>query len=493
VVSQEGLGRRVDRTNDIRVIQEQNPWLDRGLIPEELAPKSERPIVDAMTARIWEDDPHRFHLILGPRRVGKTTVMYQVVRRLLAAGVSAGSLCWIRLDHPGLMEVPLGDLCRSIIESCRADRDQPLYLFLDELTYARGWDLWLKTFYDERWPVRILGTSSATAVLRERRLESGVGRWEEHYLGPYLLDECLGLTGSATEVEVEETLRKTLEGTVAVPPAERDAIDAGRRRLLLTGGFPELLRSTGGPGDESSIVLRSQRTLRSDAVERAIYKDVPQAFDVRSPMELERLLYTLAGQLGGIASPQKIGRGLELSPPTVDRYLSYLERAFLVFRLPSYAGSEGGRQKRGRKVYFTDSAVRNAALQRGLAFLASASEMGLLLENMAAAHLWVLGEQTGARIYYWRDGEDEVDLVYDHPTEPLAFEVALRGEHSREGLRALTRQFPRFLGRCYLVADDVLLPRPASPERIGELPLNSFLLAVGRQAEWGLRRRLGAH
>ncbi len=58
-----------------------------------------------------------------------------------------------------------------------ADPGEPAFVFLDELTYARDWDLWLKTFHDERWPLRIAGSSSSTAALRERRLESGVGQF----------------------------------------------------------------------------------------------------------------------------------------------------------------------------------------------------------------------------------------------------------------------------------------------------------------------------
>jgi uncharacterized protein len=54
-----------------------------------------------------------------------------------------------------------------------------------------------------------------------------------------------------------------------------------------------------------------------------------------------------------------------LSQPTLDRYVSYLEQTFLVFRLTNYSGNESSIQKRGRKTYFHDGAVRNAALQRG--------------------------------------------------------------------------------------------------------------------------------
>lgn len=233
---------------------------------------------------------------------------------------------------------------------------------------------------------RIAGSSSSTAALRERRLESGVGRWEEQYLAPYLFGEFLDLAGCDASIPVEATLGATI---AAALKARFDVamLPALRRRLLLTGGFPELLAAGAGPGeaDEVSTLLRSQQALRSDAVERAIYKDIPQAFGIDNPMMLERLLYTLAGQVTGLLSPQRLCQELDgLSQPTFDRYLSYLERAFLVFTLPNYSGREGAVQRRGRRLYFVDGAVRNAALQRGVGPLTDAEEMGLLYENLVA-------------------------------------------------------------------------------------------------------------
>ena len=229
--------------------------------------------------------------------------------------------------------------------------------------------------------------------------------------------------------------------------------------------------------------------LRADAVDRAIYKDIPQSFGLDNPMALERLLYVLAAQVCGVLSPSKIAGELGLSQPTVDRYLTYLTQAFLVFTLPNYSGNEQTVQRRGRKVYFVDGAVRNAALQRGLAPLDDPAEMGLLLENAVAAALHGLAQHTGVRLYHWREGADEVDIVLDTPRGPLAFEVASSPTHSRRGLRALVARYPRFGGRCYLVAPGVpVLLSERAPDGIGTLPLDVLLLAAGAQSAAALAR-----
>jgi len=475
----------------LRIFREQNPWQQTGQVPDALARQVERPLAKLLPGRLIRDRPRRYQLILGPRRVGKTTSMYQAVKKMLERGVDRSRLWWLRLDHPLLMDFPLGGLCSHVIREGRATPEAPAYLFLDELTYADKWDLWLKTFYDEGWPIRVVGTSSSTAALKGRMLESGVGRWEEQYLAPYLFPEYLDLIGRGVAIPVEATLTGTIvaciDGGLRV-----DTLAEPRRRFLLTGGFPELLIARQDMEDEASALLQSQRILRNDAVERAIYKDIPQVFGVDDPKQLERVLYTLAGQVSGLFSPAGICQSLGgLSQPTIDRYLSYLERAFLVFTLSNYSGSEASVQKRGRKLYFVDGAIRNAALQRGLGPLTDPPEMGLLTENMVAGHLRALGEVGQVRLYFWREGKEEVDLIYDHPDEPLAFEIGTSTGHHRRGLKTFEARYPRFRGRCYYVAPEVYARRPdETGDGIGTLPIDLFLLAVGGQVGRELARRL---
>ena len=249
-----------------------------------------------------------------------------------------------------------------------------------------------------------------------------------------------------------------------------------RRRFTITGGFPELLLQK-DQGDEASQLFRSQRILRTDAIEKAIYKDIPQAFQVLEPAKLERLLYALAGQITGIFSPATIAADLRLTEPTIDKYVKYFERAFLVFMLPTYAPSEEKVQRRGRKLYFIDGAVRNAALLRGLAPLEDTKEMGL-------------SQQSGVRLYHWRQKGAEVDLVFDHPEEPLAFEITAAEKHNLKGLNELIDRFPKFRGSCYLVSADSHFEHPTlnSP---GRIPFEMFLAAVGMQTQKSLESRIG--
>ena len=505
-----------------RVYNEQNPWHPSGAVPTALAPATERYLAQVLWKRLLQDAPRRHQVILGPRRVGKTTVLYQTVRHLIAHGVAPGRIWWLRMDHPLLLQASLGDLARSLLNGSGATVERPLYLMLDEIVYAGDWNLWLKTFYDEGWPVRIAATSSSTTALRRQRHESGVGRWEEHLLLPCRLDEYLGLASIPNTPAVrvhgphtpEPAVGNTLGDTLAALPTGRSPlafVETYRVLLMSVGGFPELLLRTFAPGshavdddddrgridihdplDVENHILESQRVLRSDAVERAVYKDIPQAAGVDNPMMLERLLYVLAGQVTGLLSPTGIGQQLGIKQPTFDRYLSYLEQAYLVFTLTNYSGSESAVQRRGRKLYFVDSAVRNAALHRGLAPLNDPVEQGTLLENLVAATVNALAAHAGVRLHYWRDGNSEVDLIYDDPQQPLAFEIASSPNHSLRGLEALVERDYRFYGHSYLVAPQAAVIQPETDRRgIGMLPLDTFLLTVGAQAHQAMLTRLG--
>ncbi|WP_419946389.1 ATP-binding protein [Candidatus Poriferisodalis sp.] len=485
-----------------RIYREQNPWHSASGLPAALAPGTERTLATVLWRKLVSDTPTQHQIVLGPRRVGKTTVLYQTVRRLLDSGVAPGNIWWLRMDHPLLLKSTLGDLVRAIVEGSQATAADPLFLMLDEIVYAENWDLWLKTFHDDHWPVRVAATSSSSAALRKQRHESGIGRWEEHHLMPCLLDEAhLLLSGvesaSLSQAPTDRALAGTLASWPTAPSLGNRAAEL-REILIMVGGYPQLLMHRGPGGSAASLpdienwVLESQRVLRSDAVERAVYKDIPQATGIDSPATLERLLYMLAAAITGIMSPKNLSQDLGISQPTLDRYLTHLEQAYLVFTLTNYSGSEPAIQRRGRKLYFWDSAVRNAALQRGLAPLTDPVERGTLLENLVTASVKSLAVHAGIRLHYWREGNSEVDLIYDDPRQPLAIEIASSPDHHRRGLAALVERHPRFHGHSYLVAPGAdVVPASREISGLGTFPLDAFLLAIGDQARLAMLTRLG--
>jgi len=483
---------RPSKEDYLAALADQNPWHELGSVPSSLAFFQRRSLPDKLS-RALTGEPQRFQVVLGPRRVGKTVGMHQAIQALIEHGVQPNRLWFLKLDHPLLMDYELNGWAKALISNYGASAENPLYLFLDEINYSPKWDRWLKTFYDERWPLRIVATSSFTAALRDRSVESGIGRWTDQYLMPYSFDEYLGLRGiPSPQVEIGSDLFETIRSaTRAVPPDK--SLTATRDIYLLVGGFPELLLA--GDKDEplEVAVIRSQQVLRSEAVQRVAGMDIPQVFDIKSPQVLERLVYILAGQMCGLMNVSSLADSLEMSRQTVNQYISYLERAYLVFALPNYSTSEEKIQRQGRKIYFVDGAVRNAALQRGLTPIRDLGERGFLIENAAAAQLFSMSMQTGMRVYHWRNKGDEVDLVYEDTSGPIAFEISSSAKHSLSGMRALHRRYPRFRGRSFLVSPEIRAPTMPDddPNGIGRITLDQFLIAVGRFTDHSLATRLG--
>lgn len=479
----------------LEALQDQNPWQRLNRVPGTLAWPVRRPIADHLWETLLSPPPSRYQVVLGPRRVGKTVAMYQTIQRLMDKGIPANRLWFLRLDHPLLMHYELNGWAKALIRRFDGTNENPLYLFLDEVNYSRNWDKWLKSFHDEQWPLRIVATSSAAASLQNRTVESGIGRWSEQFLMPYSFQEYLVLSGKEAALAPPQSpdLFGALLETIAAGPDTR-LMESDLRVFLLIGGFPELIRNIDDDNYEKLVdsLLRSQQVLRSEAVQRVAGMDIPQVFDIRQPLTLERLVYVLANQICQQASTSSLSRDLEIARPTVENYINYLEKSYLLFTAPNYSRSEAAVQRRGKKVYFVDGAVRNAALQRGVAPLSDSREMGFLLENAVATHLYALSKQSDGRLYYWRDNQVEVDFVYTGGGPPIAFEVA-KSQHNLRGLHQIQQRFPETKGRCFLVTaeSNTYEPPEAATDGIGRIPMTAFLLTMGHLTNRALRLRLG--
>ena len=482
-------------------IHEQNPWQFGMGVPSELAPRKERRIVPFLSRWLLETRPRHIQVILGPRRVGKTVALYQIIRNLLAEGIDPSRVFFLRFDRPDIATYSLGDIARHVIQASSATTTEPAYLMLDEVIDMEAWDRWLKTFYDENWPLRILATASSRLGLKMGQLESGIDRWQEQSLLPCRILECIELLDVEAElryeISVEPTLEKTLKGLLHQDSLVHD-LGIYRNLLLSVGGFPGQLTSHIKSGQLplastfEAISFPYHIQLYENIVEKTAYIDIPKYSGIRNPEKLERILYVLAGQMAQLLSPQAIGKNIKISEATINNYLNFLELASMVVLLPNYSPSEAKTQRRGRKIYFIDTALRNAILRRNVSLSSDPTEYGHVIENLVVSSLQSLAEQTRFRLYYWRNGKHEVDVIYDDVNGPLAFEVGLSSNHSLSGLSALIEKYSKFHGNSYLVSPQPdFIAAQTSPNGIGKLPLDLFLLAVDLQASHALKRRFG--
>lgn len=131
--------------------------------------------------------PSRHQVISGPRRVGKTTLLQQLALRLIEeAQISPKMVVYISMDEIALTDQPFDVVLEKIIKITEATLNNPVFLLADEIGYSKHWDRVLKISFDdpERYPARMVATSSSAVEIARGVQESGAGRWVHHFLFP---------------------------------------------------------------------------------------------------------------------------------------------------------------------------------------------------------------------------------------------------------------------------------------------------------------------
>ena len=163
------------KENILKVLRSFNPWWISGRgNPVLLKPYKRFAYYEALK-RLEETAIKRTVVLTGTRRVGKTTIQYQLIDHLLQSGISPEKIVFISLDHPMLKLAGLNDVLECYHENVYAKQD--VYYFFDEIQYATDWNAWLKTIYDTQPETKVVATGSASPALIRGSTESGAGRW----------------------------------------------------------------------------------------------------------------------------------------------------------------------------------------------------------------------------------------------------------------------------------------------------------------------------
>ncbi|MBC2724847.1 MAG: AAA family ATPase, partial [Desulfosporosinus sp.] len=163
----------------IKTFLRQNVWWSTKKVPIELKQEFIRPKVNEILEYLELD---RIIILLGARRVGKTTIMHQLIDRLIMKNINPENILYLRLDDPIINKFPLTE----IIETYRHYKmpDSTIYLLLDEVQHMPEWDLWLKTVFDQKENIKIIASGSA-AVQLKKQSESLYGRSLEFMIHPF--------------------------------------------------------------------------------------------------------------------------------------------------------------------------------------------------------------------------------------------------------------------------------------------------------------------
>lgn len=477
----------------LRILTQANPWWESQRVPRELTQPYHR-----RDFYVLRQDLRRQPIVAlgGPRQVGKTTILYQLIEELLAAGVGSNRILFVSFDLPGLTGVapdPITDCLNVYVERVlgRALRevDNEVYVFFDEITRIDNWDRSLKGWYDLRYPIRFVVSSSSLSELRAGSAKSLAGRISTHLLLSWKFVDVLMMRSgndrwNDTGLRVRDSLRESVERGDPEPLFRRlGAIDlsstSARAALrstldyyILTDGFPELIGKT-------DLHWCAHRL--AEYLQLTIANDLYRFYNIRATGTFEELLGLVARESGQLASYRQMAETLGVQERTVVEYLDYLERVHLVSQSQFYSQSRAKRVRRQRKIYLSNPGVRNAILggvNRGT--LSNAQSMGSIVESVVHEHskrlVYCLEPGPEPSAFYWRDQRNrEVDIVVEVAGKPIPIEVKYRTDPGRdlEGIRSFLAQSPSSPFGIVVTRDTL--------RRDGNLvfiPLPRFLVAV---------------
>ncbi len=139
----------IEEADIITRLEFDNTWWEKGAsskVSFESAPR--RQYFELFKREILEVSINRALVLMGPRRVGKTVMIFQLIRDLLNSGIDGSKIFYASLETPlytGIALERLVNLYRSLFSHEREDK---LYIFFDEVQYLRDWEVHLKSLVD---------------------------------------------------------------------------------------------------------------------------------------------------------------------------------------------------------------------------------------------------------------------------------------------------------------------------------------------------------
>ena len=396
-----------DKTRIYTLLEQYNPWWKSGQTNETL-PVVHRAAYHDVLHTITHAELRRFAVISGARRVGKTTVMKQLIAELLSQGVEPCNILYITFDNP------IFKLCRfdQVIQTYEefVPHQGTYYFFLDEVQYADAWSLWVKTLYDLHQNLRLVATDSASPAIEKGASDSGVGRWRVFRMPTMTFCEYChmqGIDAGITQIPPLQDLANMSDKEFISFMIKIGNLSPHWNRYLIMGGFPELLHIQNS--------AEAQRVLREDVVDKVLKRDVPALFDVRNSLQLEKIFLYLCIHTGNLISYSSICSELEgVSKPTLARYIDYLRDTNLLYiSQDTHAIGKRGLAARP-KIYIADAALRNACLMIENP-MTNLADLGIMVETTVYKH-FICAFGKHAQVGYMRlAGDKEIDIIVTMP------------------------------------------------------------------------------
>lgn len=426
----------------LRILYQHNPWW----IQKPISTSKLKPFKRQDYYKILDRLKHKEILsLIGPRQVGKTTLLYQLIDNLLSRE-EPRKIFFLSLDDP-YIPITIKTLARifdiysaNILKEPLSDIKDRIHIFLDEIQVVENWEIILKRWYDLGYKIKFVVTGSSSTSIRDGSSEALVGRIHPQIVFPMKFLEYVRFN----EPEIAEMVRsksKSMREALKLALTNNDsgqffsvayeefkALLPYKDRILvllneyfIKGGYPEIANT--------SNTVDAARYL-ANYLHLTIYKDILRTKKVRDPVALENLFAILSKGSSQIINRVNLAQNLGLKRDTMNTYIYLLKAAFLISEAEFFSDSRVKRARREKKIFVNDIGIRNmSASLFDEQTLANNTEMGRIVETVIGDHTLRLRFNLDAipfpRLFYWKETY-EVDFVINPFNKTLPIEVKYR-------------------------------------------------------------------
>ena len=311
---------------------------------------------------------HLIKLITGPRRVGKSTQAFLMLRDK--------NFAYLNFDNQQLLDAWDANLVMRMLDDVYPDYD---YLLLDEVQNLDAWDLWVSELY--RMGKNLVITGSNAKMLSSEMATVLTGKYLQVEMLPFSLEEFFDWN----KLELHH-----------LKPEQEAECKVLTDDYMRNGGYPEVVASR--------QLTRSYLDTLFDSI---VWKDVAKRHNVRNITDLNNLAMYLVSNFCNPLSANELSEELGLSSVnTTKKFMDYLHEPYLFYYLSRYNNKLKLMKKTPRKVYVVDNGFVAAKA------FSQSENLGRLLENQVFIELIRRGYDTEKTMFYYRSRNDkEVDFV----------------------------------------------------------------------------------
>ncbi len=443
-----------------RSIIERNPWWTSGNVSEGLIGIKRREYLGKITEHLKD---RKLLAILGIRRSGKSTLIYQSIKYLLDNGTDPKNIFYINADD---FERPGRENLEEALDFCQQKnfvslKDEKVYVFIDEIQSVRGWQTLLKKFYDLRYASKFIVSGSSSSLIYKNSSESLAGRIGFIDVFPLTFREFLQFSNiEIPEMPLDFHSLKRIYYDLSLKSNERVGFLS---QYLNVGGFPEWFD------------IRNEevwfKILAEEYTSLLIYRDIVRVFSIRDPLLLESIFRFAAAHSGERFSYLGIAKQNDGDKETSKQYIFHLARSHLINLSDYYTKSKKASERKEKKIYFCDTGLKNS--------IGGRQDIGFDAETSVFLHClkYVSGYPMG-KIFYWLDKKkNETDIIMNYNSESIPIEVKYRSSIEDRDLKGILNFCKNFgVKNAYVVTKTLMEEREIEGIRVSFIPMWLFLL-----------------